>query len=181
MYHLKKKLTFIITASFVYFSAALFSCTRAYTSGTTTSEKCTVQISNPEFDAQIGSQGGINALNGPAFEVEISVTILNSANQAVDYKPTKVVQFARTANGGPQSLLTIDNVEIPSSGPFVIEYILRSQHCTWAQAPASCYIQNVGSSSKKNFKDKFTFTTGGNLGTHHFFCTFSNRYSDICC
>ena len=181
MYHFKKKLTFVITAFLVYFSTALFSCTRLPAGAETTPEKCTVQISNPEFNAQLGSQGGINAIYGPAFEVEITVTTLNSSNKAVYFKPAKVVQFARSANGGPQSLLTIDGVEIPSSGAYVIEYILRSQHCTWAQAPSSCYKPNVGSSSRKYFKDQFTNTTGANPGIQHFFCTFSNRYTDICC
>lgn len=175
----KKMFASILAGFFIYFAVSIFSCTPPPHGGGTTPSTLTVNITNPEYQVAIGYPGPVNPPLGPGFEVEVTVNTLNSNNQAVFYS-TKVLQFPHTSNG-PNSTFNVTNVSIPSSGAYVIQYTLKSKDCTSPQTISACNIPGVGSISKKYFKDQHTFTTGGNPGSYAFFCSFANRYYDMCC
>jgi hypothetical protein len=136
-----------------------------------------VQISNPEWEAPIGFPIDPITRRGPGFEVEVSVQTLNSANQATNFS-TVVKQFPNLTKG-PDAVLNISGVKIPTSGAYVIQYTLKSLDCTWA-AGLTCF-RFGGGASRKYYKDQFTYTNGGNPSSHYFLCTIQNKYYDACC
>lgn len=136
-----------------------------------------VQISNPEWEAPIGFPNSPITRTGPGFEVEISVQTINSANQASNHSTT-VKQFPNISRG-PDAVLNISGVRIPTSGAYVIQYTLKSLDCTWTTG-FTCFRPG-GGASRKYYKDQFTYTNGGNPGSHYFLCTIQNKYYDACC
>jgi hypothetical protein len=168
----KKKL--IAAVALVCMQFSWFSCTQISSGGGTPQTTMSLTITNPEWATPIGPPGTPNPTYSPGFELEITVSTLNSSNQAVYYW-SKIYSYSHNDIVTSSRIDFNNQINIPSSGSFVVEYKLRSQDCTWPNS--NC--PNSPSFSRKYFRDQFTFTS--NPFSYQFICTPSNKYMEFCC
>jgi hypothetical protein len=143
-----------------FISTAIISCSIPPPIDPNTTPRSTIRvdISNPEWNSPIVSSTSPAPI-GPNMEVEITVSGLNSSNQATVFS-RKIQNFNRNNLGQQAATFSVNDVEIPQTGAYVVEYRITSSECT--QINTNTRLGNAfNAASKKRFAASLYTYHGG--------------------
>lgn len=179
---LPRKLKFSSLTIFIsLFLFMLFSCKKPVPPPNPVDRLIKVYVQNPEWGLCLGYSNQSCTTVSPGYEIEITVNTINSSNQAVYYSSKTIsVSHSSIVSSGINNF-TVNDVKIPASGAYNIQFQLRSLDCTWPFTSNACQSSSFGYASRKYFKGQDTYPNGGSPGFHNFICNIANKYYENCC